>query len=114
MNTDETLVINHLKCKRVNQLEGLFEIFGGEEKIIRKKDYIEKLTPILLNKIYNRRHEVIISCFLTTPEAFSRLKKIIPCICHEETIIPEENLESFSQFLTDLLEIKQFEGKLLK
>ena len=38
MNTDETLVINHLKCKRVNQLEGLFEIFGGEEKIIRKKD----------------------------------------------------------------------------
>ena len=38
MNTDETLVINHLKRKRVNQLEGLFEIFSGEEEIIRKKD----------------------------------------------------------------------------
>jgi len=46
----------------------------------------------LLNKIYDRRHEVIVSCFSANPEGVSRLKEIIPCICHEETLIPEENL----------------------
>jgi len=52
-----------------------------------------------LNKIYDRRHEVIASCFSANPEGVSRLKEIIPRICHEETIIPEENLrELFTIF----------------
>ena len=28
MNTDISLVINHLKCRRVNQLKMLYEHFG--------------------------------------------------------------------------------------
>ena len=91
MNTDKRLVINHLKRGRVNQLKQLYENFGGQE-IMRKKDYIEKFTPILLNKIYDRRHEVIVHSFLTTLENREDLKRVIPRICHEETIIPEENL----------------------
>ena len=52
-----------------------------------------------MNKIYDRRHEVIVSCFSANPEGVSRLKEIIPRICHEETIIPEENLrERFTIF----------------
>jgi len=99
MNTDETLVINYLKRRRVDQLKMLYGILGERGEIMRKKDYIEKLTPILLNMIYNRRHEVIISCFSANPEGVSRLKDIIPRICHEETIIPEENLrELFTIF----------------
>jgi len=42
---------------------------------------------------------VIASCFSGNPEGVSRLKEIIPRICHEETIIPEENLrELFTIF----------------
>jgi len=59
---------------------------------MRKKDYIEKVTPILLNKIYDRRHKVIVYSFLTTPEGASRLKEIMPRVCQEGSIIPEENL----------------------
>ena len=51
-------MINHLKRRRVNQLKELYENFGGRGEIMRKKDYIGKLTPILLNRIYDRRHEV--------------------------------------------------------
>jgi len=32
-------VINHLKQGRVNQLKMLYENIGGQEEIIRKKDY---------------------------------------------------------------------------
>ena len=92
MNTDKRLVINHLKCSRVNQLKVLYENFGGQEEIIRKKDHIEKLTPILLNKIYYRRREVIVNSFLANPENRRVSKRMIPRICHEETIIPEKNL----------------------
>jgi len=62
---------------------------------MRKKDYIEKLTPNLLNMIYDRRHQLIVSCFLANPENRWDLKRMIPRICHEETIIPEENLREF-------------------
>jgi len=87
MNTDKRLVINHLKDGSIAKLKKLYEDFGEEEEIIRKDDYIEKLTPILLNKIYDKRHEMIIHCFSAHPEGGSRLKEIIPRICHEETII---------------------------
>jgi len=96
MNTNEKIVINHLKRGRVNQVIILYENFGGQEEIIRKKNYIEKLTPILLNMIYNRKHNLIVSCLSTNPEGVSILKEIIPRICHEETIIPEENLRELS------------------
>ena len=92
MNTDKRLVINHLKDGSIAKLKKLYEDFGEEEEIIRKDDYIEKLTPILLNKIYDKRHEIIIHYFSAHPEGVSSLKEIIPRICHEETIIPEENL----------------------
>jgi len=93
MNTDKRLVINHLKDESLAKLKKLNEDFGEEEEeIMWKKDYIEKLTPILLIKIHDRRHEVIISCFSANPEGVSRLKEIIPRICHEGNIIPEDNL----------------------
>jgi len=93
MNTDERLVINHLKRGRVNQLKESYENFGEEEaRTMWKDDYIEKVTPILLYKIYDKRLEVIVNSFSTIPEGASRLKEIIPRKCHQETIIPEENL----------------------
>jgi len=53
----------------------------------------------LLYKIYDRRHQLIVSCFLANTEGVSRLKEMIPLICHEETVIPEENLrELFTIF----------------
>jgi len=93
MNTDKRLVINHLKNVSLAKLKKLYEDFGEEEEITRKDKYIEKLTPILLNKIYDKRYEMNISCFSANP-GVSRLKEIIPCICHEEIIIPEENLRN--------------------
>ena len=48
-------MINHLKHRCVNELKDIYENFGEEEKV-RKEDYIKKLTPILLNTIYDRRH----------------------------------------------------------
>ena len=42
--------------------------------------------------IYDRRQQLILSCFLANRENRSDLKRMIPRICHEETIIPEENL----------------------
>jgi len=42
MNSDEKLVITHLKRGRINQLKMLYENFGGQGEIIRKTDYIEK------------------------------------------------------------------------
>jgi len=72
---------------------------------MRKKDYIEKLTPILLNKIYDRRHEVIVNSFSVNLENLGDLKRMIPRICHEETIIPEEKLREliiiFNQHTSD-------------
>jgi len=101
MNTVKRLVINHLKRGRVNQLKESYGILGERGEIMRKKDYIEKLTPILLNMIYDRRHQLIVSCFLANPENRRDLKRMMPRICHEETIIPEENL-------------RELKGKLLK
>jgi len=98
MNTDKRLLINHLKDESLAKLKKLYEDFGEEEEIMWKKDY-EKLTPILLNKIYDRRHEVIISCFSANPEGVSRLKEIIPCTCHEGSIIPEDNLRELITIL---------------
>jgi len=37
MNTDETLVINHLKRRRVTQLKMLYGILGEQGEIMRKK-----------------------------------------------------------------------------
>jgi len=75
MNTDERLVINHLKCRRVNHLKELYENFGERgERRMRKKHYIEKLTPMLLNKIYDIRHTVIVSRFLANLENRKDLK----------------------------------------
>jgi len=45
-----------------------------------------------LNKIYDIRHEVIVYSFSANLENREDLKRMIPRICHEETIIPEENL----------------------
>jgi len=46
MNTDKRLIINHLKCRRVNHLKELYENFGEEEeRRMRKTHCIEKLTP---------------------------------------------------------------------
>ena len=72
---------------------------------MRKKDYIEKLTPILLNKIYDRRHEVIVNSFSVNLENLGDLKRMIPRICHEETIIPDKKLRElikiFNQHISD-------------
>jgi len=54
-----------------------------------------------LNKIYDRRHEKIVSCFSANPEGVSRLKETIPRICHEETKILEK-LIYFSLFHSHL------------
>jgi len=100
MNTVKRLVIKRLKRGRVNQVKELHENFGEEEqRRMWKDDYIEKVTPILLNKIYDKRLEVIVNSLSTNPEGVSILKEVIPRICHEETIIPEENLrELFTIF----------------
>jgi len=76
MNTDKRLVINHLKCRRVNHLKEIYENFGEEEeRRMRKKHYIEKLTPILLNEIYDIRHQLIVHSFLANLENREDLKE---------------------------------------
>ena len=86
-------MINHLKDESLAKLKKLYKDFGEEkEEIMWKKDYIEKLTPVFLNKIYDRRLEMIVSCFSANPAGVSRLKEIIPHMCHEGSIIPEDNL----------------------
>jgi len=95
-----------------------------EERRMRKKHYIEKLTPILLNEIYDIRHTVIVHSFLANPENRGDLKRMIPRICHEEAIIPEENLREliriFNQHTSDqtsqrkIFKIKQLYKFLLK
>ena len=111
-------MINHSKRGRVNQLKELYEDFGEEEETkMWKDDYIEKLTQIFLNKIYYRRLEMIVSCFSTNPEGASRLKEMIPRICHEETITPEENLrELFTIFNRPrfLTRIQTFQMEIVK
>jgi len=60
---------------------------------------------MLLNKIYDIRLAVIVNSFLANPENREDLKRVIPRICHEETIIPEENLREliriFNQHTSD-------------
>jgi len=76
MNTDKRLVINHLKRGRVNQLKESYENFGEEEeRRMWKDDYIEKLTPILLNKIYDKKLEMIVSCFSANAEGYLDSKR---------------------------------------
>jgi len=59
----------------------------------------------LLNEVYDIRHKVIVNSFLANPENRGDLKRMIPRICHEETIIPEENLRElirmFNQHTSD-------------
>ena len=40
-----------------------------------KDDYIEKLTPILLNKIYDKKLEMIVSCFSANAEGYLDSKR---------------------------------------
>ena len=82
-------MIKHLKCRCVNQLKMLHKMFGERGELMRKKGYIGYLTPILLNNVYNRRHEVIANSFSVNLENLVDLKRMIPRLCHDETIIPE-------------------------
>jgi len=50
----------------------------------------------LLNNIYDRRHEVIVNSFSVNLESLGDLKRMMPRTCHEETLIPEENLRDLS------------------
>jgi len=58
-----------------------------------------------LNEIYDIRHTVIVNRFLANPENRGDLKRMIPRICHEETIISEENIKEliriFNQHTSD-------------
>ena len=65
-----------------------------------------------MNKIYDIRHEVIVYSFSANLENREDLKRMIPRICHEETIIPEENLREliriFNQHTSDQTPQREF------
>lgn len=64
---------------------------------MRKSHYIEKIKPNFFNYIYDKRHKVVANSFSVNPEDVSRLKEIITRTCHEQTIIPEENIRELQR-----------------
>jgi len=94
MNNETKYMLNRLKDLDLYRLETLYESFMEEEsEQLGKRQCIEKLPPILLNRIYDKIHEVIMSCFSATSENIARLERLIPRICHEETTIPEDKCQ---------------------
>ena len=105
MNTDKGLVINHFNANVLIILKSYVKILAKKRKEEWEKNTIEKLIQILLNEIYDIRHTVIVNRFLANPENRGDLKRMIPRICHEETIISEENIKEliriFNQHTSD-------------
>jgi len=73
----------------------------GNTERKRKRDCLGKVTPILLEEIYERRHELILSRFIAAPENISTLERMIPRLCHSDTKISEENLRELSEIFNE-------------
>ena len=70
-----------------------------------------------MNRIYKERHEVIVNCFSTTRRNISILRRMIPHVYNEKTIIPEEDLTELLKpfYISEtLIPNKRFPDKIVK